>query len=175
MKKNKISGFLIAAAVVLLTFSMAGSARAALTYYSEDYVAQIDVKSIGVTLTENGNDISWRNYTHKDDEWNKQTGVLLGNMLADAGDEQLVLNKKYKEELAVRNSGTIDEYVRVSLYCYWTDEEGNEKRMDLDPKMIDLHLTGNGWIPRQRSGRCFTIPTSWKAARPALFLLIPFP
>ena len=37
-----------------LAFSAVGSTRAALTYYSETYTAQIDVQSIGVTLMENG-------------------------------------------------------------------------------------------------------------------------
>lgn len=132
-------------AAVLLLGSFAGSARAALTYYSETYLAHMEVKSIGVTLTENGKDISWRDYTHADDKWNEHTGELVATMLSDAGDKALVLNKTYKEELGVRNSGTIDEYVRVRVFCYWEDEEGN-KRTDLDPAWIDLHLTGNGWL-----------------------------
>ena len=37
-----------------LGFSAVGSTRAALTYYSETYTAQIDVQSIGVSLMENG-------------------------------------------------------------------------------------------------------------------------
>ena len=74
---------------------------------SDNYLAQIDIKSIGVTLTENGNDVSWRDYKHKDDDWSEATGVLLGDMLKDAGDEKLILDKKYDEKLAVKNSGGI--------------------------------------------------------------------
>lgn len=132
-------------AAVLLLGSLVGSARAALTYYSETYLAHMEVESIGVTLVENGKDISWRDYTHADDKWDEHTGALVETMLTDAGDETLVLNKTYKEELTVRNSGTIDEYVRVNVYCYWEDGDGS-KRTDLDPAWIDLHLTGNGWL-----------------------------
>ena len=48
--------------------------KATLTYMSDTYLAQIDIKSIGVTLTENGNDVSWRDYKHKDDDWSEATG-----------------------------------------------------------------------------------------------------
>lgn len=144
--KKKSDGLYLLAAL-LLAGSLFGSTRAALTYYSETYLAHMEVKSIGVTLVENGKDISWRDYTHADDKWDEHTGVLVENMLKDAGDSELVLNKTYKEELAVRNSGTIDEYVRVMTYCYWEDENG--KRADLDPAWIDLHLTGNGWIKNE--------------------------
>ena len=39
-------------------------------------------------MTENGNDVSWRDYKHKDDDWSEATGMLLGDMLKDAGDEK---------------------------------------------------------------------------------------
>ena len=121
----------------MLVFATAGSTRATLTYLSDNYLAQIDVKSIGVTLIENGSDVSWRDYQHKDDAWNEATGVLLSDMLENAGDKEVVLGKKYDEQLAVKNSGTIDQYVRVTVNHYWADEDGSKKRTDLDPSMID--------------------------------------
>lgn len=36
-------------------------------------------------------------------------------MLENAGDKEVVLGKKYDEQLAVKNSGTIDQYVRVTV------------------------------------------------------------
>ncbi|MBQ5850219.1 MAG: hypothetical protein IIW54_05310, partial [Lachnospiraceae bacterium] len=63
--------------------------------------------------------------------------VLLAKMLEN--DEELLLGKKYKEELSVLNSGTIDTFVRVSLYKYWVDENGNKSRV-IDPSMIELEL-----------------------------------
>ena len=41
---------LLAAAMLLLLGSTVGSTRAALTYYSENYVAEITVSQIGVSL-----------------------------------------------------------------------------------------------------------------------------
>lgn len=59
MKKKKksfpkVTVLLLAAAAVLLVGSGVGSARAALTYYSENYSVQMNMQSIGVSLTENG-------------------------------------------------------------------------------------------------------------------------
>lgn len=148
--KKKLSLIMIVAAVVLLAGSVAGSARAALTYYSEDYVAQMDVQSIGVTMVENGTAVSWRDYLHQDDAWDQVSGPLFQNILAE--DEALVLNKEYPEALAVKNSGTIDEYVRVIVTKYWVDSDasGNAtetKRTDMDPAMIRLNfLEGQGWV-----------------------------
>ena len=65
------------AASVLLLFSAANSSRAALTYYSENYSAEFQMFDIGVTLLENGNEASWRNYTQKDDVWQEGGGELL--------------------------------------------------------------------------------------------------
>ena len=55
MKKKNFSVktvALLAAAGLLLLGSAVGSTRAALTYYSENYGAEISVPSIGVTLVE---------------------------------------------------------------------------------------------------------------------------
>ena len=61
--------------------------------------------------------------------------------------ESLTLGKTYQENLNVRNSGTINQYVRVSIYKYWLDPEGKKLR-DLSPDLIDLHLVnlGTDWI-----------------------------
>ena len=52
---------MFALAAVLLLFSSVGGARAALTYYSETYTSRVQMYDIGVTLLENGEEISWRN------------------------------------------------------------------------------------------------------------------
>lgn len=130
-------------AVGCLGFSAVGSTRAALTYYSETYSAQIDVQSIGVTLMENGEKTGFRDYTHADNEWSEETGNLLANTLPEG--EEWQPGRVYREELAVHNSGTIEEYVRIKLYKYWLDEDGN-KMPELSPSLIDLHLTGGHWI-----------------------------
>ena len=141
---KKATPLLFTAAVGLLAASAAGSSRAALTYYSENYTAQIEMYDIGVTLVENGRDVSWRNYTQKDDAWSEYKGEILTDM-----EESLQPGKAYPERLCVRNSGNIDIYVRVFLYCYWEDEGG--KRTDLSPDLIRLNLTGNGWVEGEES------------------------
>ncbi len=152
---KRVTYVLFALAVVLLIGSTIGSTRAALTYYSENYTAEITVSQIGVTLLENGKLVSSRDYDNVD--WNIQTnrgrndtarGALLQNMLGK--DEKLVLNKTYSEKLSVKNSGTIDEYVRVRVYRYWTkknDSGQDVKITSLSPDLIDLNLVnGDKWV-----------------------------
>ncbi len=88
MKKRKksfpkITVLLLAASAVLLVGSGVGSARAALTYYSENYSAQMNMQSIGVSLVENDAVVSSRDYV-SDNEWSGTTeGTLLANMLGE--------------------------------------------------------------------------------------------
>lgn len=132
-------------AVGLLLFSTIGGARAALTYFSETYASRVQMSNIGVSLLENGEVISKRDYNSRSDgTWNESTGTLLTNML-DRG-EEFKVGKKYKEELSVNNSGTIDQYVRVSIYKYWLQDE--DKQQTLSPGLIDLNLVnvGSDWL-----------------------------
>ena len=57
------------------------------------------------------------------------------------------LGKAYTEELRAANTGTINEYVRVTLYKYWVDADGN-KQLDLNPAYINLNLVNldTDWI-----------------------------
>ncbi len=156
---KRVTYLLLALAVILLLGSAVGSTRAALTYQSQNYEAEIIVSRIGVTLLENGKGVSWRNYT-PDNEWNQGTndeedlkkGELLTEMIPEG--EKLVLNKDYKEELAVTNSGTIDEYVRVRIYRSWKDKEGN-KITTLSPEHINIKDTVNSdeWIERKTNSK----------------------
>ena len=118
----------VLAAGLLLTGTIGGVRAAPLTY-SDDYIADMALTDIDIALVENG-------------------GIADGELLADLIDidagETFQVGKRYDEALAVQNIGTIDEYVRVYVYKYWTDVDG--KAVDLDPDLIDLHLvTGSGW------------------------------
>lgn len=67
MKKKKKSfpkkpALVLTAAALLLVGSTVGSTRAALTYYSENYSAQMNMQSIGVSLLENDKVVSSRDY-----------------------------------------------------------------------------------------------------------------
>lgn len=148
MKKRKTLKLgtvaLLAAAAVLLATSTVGSTRAVLTYYSDNYAAEVTVSSIGVSLLENGEKVAYRDYMHKDDQWSEASGTLLAGLLGEG--EELVLGQKYEEEISVANSGSIDSYVRVILTKSWQDADG-VKDTTLSPDLIDLGIVeGNGWI-----------------------------
>ncbi len=136
--------FLLAAA--LLMTGTIGGTRAALTYFSEVYSSRVEMYDIGVSLLENGSRVSWRDYDSKaDGTWDECTGPLFRDRFTEPGSWKPGVS--YPEELAVRNSGSIDEYVRVSIYTYWVDGSGR-KRTDLSPACIELALAnlGEGWI-----------------------------
>ena len=65
--------------------------------------------------------------------------------MLDETDGKLVAGRNYKEALSVKNSGNIDEYVRVRIYKSWKNEDGS-KETTLAPSLIELNLTQNGWI-----------------------------
>lgn len=164
-KKRRIKGMtlgnlaLFAIAAVLLLSGSIGSARAALTYFSQTYTSRVQTLNIGVSLVENGDFIAWRDYDKKTAEGNWDVNTvpvdqrLFQNMLEK--DEEFRMGKVYDEVLAVHNSGNIDQYVRVNIYRYWVkvDENGNEVKLrDLSPDLIDLNLVNtNRWLRDEES------------------------
>ena len=120
----------------LLAFSTIGSAWAALKYFSEIYKGHVEMYGIGVSLMEkDANDeeaeiVAYRDYVHKSqDEWtetpgDEHIGVLLEGMLGEG--EELVPGKVYPEEISCKNTGTIDQYVRITLYKYWIRPDGSK-------------------------------------------------
>ncbi len=151
---------LLVLAAVLLAASALGSTRAALTYFSEDYIAQIRTPAIGVTLVENGKDVS----TDGSDGTDLLTHLPTG--------KEFKIGQEYQEELTVRNSGTIEQYVRVTIIKSWKDQ-GN-KVTTLKPELIDLNLAGNGWIideaasTRERTVAYYSKPLGAGKTAPAL-------
>ena len=155
--------FVVAAG--LLLFSTIGGARAAYIAYSETYGGQVKMYDIGVSLYEKcqGDEdearmVAYRNYIKdSQDKWEEHEGI---NEMVPADkflgtDSELIPGKPYKEELFVENSGTIDEYVRVTIYKYWLTPDGTKTSegkngkttQNLSPEMIDLHLTNtDSWI-----------------------------
>ena len=140
----KVTVLLLAASAVFLVGSGVGSARAALTYYSENYSVQMNMQSIGVSLVENDQVVSSRDYADAD-KWEGTTeGSLLSNLLGE--DEKFTPGKKYDEAISVTNSGNIDTFVRVIITKSWQDANGG-KNTSLDPQLIELnYLTDNGWV-----------------------------
>ncbi len=135
---------LIVCASCLLLLGTVSGIRATLTYFSEYYTAQIETADIGVTLVENGTDLSFRNYSGRDNRWNTRTGTLAA-ALPDQSGGKIQLGRLYREELSVRNSGKIDQYVRVRVFRSWVDEAG-EKITTLSPELIDIHFLTDTWL-----------------------------
>ncbi len=137
LSSPKATIVLFALAAVLLGFGGINAIQAAPRIESEDYRAQVQLSNINVAVTENGDVV-------------EGDGTLL-KKLAASGDFEI--GETYDELLAVRNTKHpsskntgegIPEYVRVSVYRYWTD--GSGKRVDLDPEYIKLNFReDNGW------------------------------
>ena len=138
--------FVIAA--ILLLGSIVGGTQAALSYYSDTYVARLQASNIGVTLNENGKAVAHRDYDY-DGRWNQETLEVDPNLVRLLqGDEfkNFTIGKEYNEQLTVTNSGSIAEYVRVTVNKYWEDENGN-KVTTVSPDFIKLtQANNNDWF-----------------------------
>lgn len=173
ISNKTVTVVLFLVAIALLALSGIGGARAALTYFSDTHTTHVEMQNIGVTLLENDQRVAWRDYI-SDDNWDEtnaqlpdndvfaaensnvdyvyrgKTGQLLGSMLASG--EQLQYGHKYPEKLAVQNTGSISQYVRVTVEKYWLEpsDGGNKsnKRTDVSPVLIDLNFVniGNSWL-----------------------------
>lgn len=134
VKKNgkTFTGMLFGAAVLLLGAGAAGSSRAALTYYNDNYRADLQMSSqIGVEVTcseEPGTEI----FREGD-----------GALPIDREAESLIPGRRYPLGLGVENTGKTEAYMRVTLRFYWRDAEG--KRRDVDPDLIRRTI-GGGWL-----------------------------
>lgn len=133
-------------AVLLLVFGSVGGARAALNLQSDIYESQLETTSINVAITEGDEVVS---------------NVMMlssGDMVSRTGnppDKTFKIGKVYDLPLSVTNNGSIDEYVRVTVYQYWVtpdvrptstgwfDGSGTKDRT-LDPSLIKLDFS-DGW------------------------------
>jgi hypothetical protein len=120
----------ILAAALLITGTIGGARAAGLTGLKNSYDAGLEVTdSVQMTIIENGSDVA------------EGEDTMLVKLAGE--EEEPNIGQTYPEELRVRNSGGIDAYMRVIVYCYWTDADGN-KRTDLDPSLIELELLDGG-------------------------------
>ncbi|MDO5132966.1 MAG: hypothetical protein Q4D81_08285, partial [Eubacteriales bacterium] len=139
-----VTVFLFVAAAGLLLFATIGAAFAAGLIKSQTYKGHVEVYDIGVSLMEKSahdeeaRRVAYRDYVKNSaDEWDETpgtVGVLLENLLDHTTDDKGKINyteailpgKAYTEEISVKNTGTIDQYVRLTVYKYWTDPDGNK-------------------------------------------------
>ncbi len=149
LSRPVVIGLLLVMAVGLLLGTGVSGTRAALTYFSPRHQTRLQLSRIGVSLLENGEVVSFRDYD-QNGNW-KQTnntdnnaGPLLENLLGR--DEKFVIGKRYPETIAVRNSGEISEFVRIVVTRYWVDENG-QKITTVSPALIDLRFVNEDvWL-----------------------------
>lgn len=159
---------LFVAAAVLIGFGGINTVRAAPAITSTWFGAQVELDDIDVALTErNDENADWRRV--HDDKEPDNNSPLLTELIPDG--KEFTIGRTYTEELgvlntqnALNNNGVVDdgsriikEYVRVTVYKYWTrtNEQGETiKATDLDPAKIKLNFVeGNGWtIDRSAPG-----------------------
>ena len=155
-----LAAFIVA--LILLVFTTVNGSRAALIY-SANYEYDFEMYDIGISLEEkcgSADDytiVGYRNYRSYESEEDDGTKSINGEWKTDSipllNDEDFgpfTIGKTYDEHLRVRNTGTIDEYVRVRVYKYWMKKVDGSfvKDQSLDPSKIELTFnTENGdWI-----------------------------
>ena len=122
-----LTGILFLLAVILLFAGSIGGTQAALNQYSENFISALNLNHIGVTLLENGSPVSARNYGNT--AASGFSGGLDGNLVLDelGTDTSFQIGKKYPFVITAQNSGTIDQYLRVTVYRYWVQVGSGEK------------------------------------------------
>ncbi len=119
-----VTGLTFLLAVVMLFAGTVGVAQAALSIFSGNYLSNIYMQNIGVDL------LQGTKYDGSDAE--PATDVV-ATMLGKAKFQPGI---SYPFVLSVKNTGAINQYVRVSVYKYWSDSNG--KRVDRDPNLIQI-------------------------------------
>ena len=141
LSKPVVTVVLFALALLLLGSGTVGGARAALNIESQYYNSEVELYDIGVALIEQQANGNFKVVAGK----NALMGETSPIGTAIKTDGKLLPGKTYSEVLAVRNTAQIDEYVRVSVFKYWQDANGN-KAPEMYSKWIQLgFVTGNGW------------------------------
>ena len=127
MKQNKkqfpLSLIVVALiAGLMLSFTTVQGARAALNEKSDNYDSTLTMKTIGVEIVD------------------KEENVIDTVLNVD----NMSLGTPMETYAAVKNTGEIEEYVRVVVYKYWTTN--GEKDITLDPFYITLLSNSSKWI-----------------------------
>ncbi len=149
MKKNRVSPvkmLLLFAVILCLGFSGVQTTRAALSVQSNYYRAQANMQDTGIAIMENGVQI-----TDRFNEPEYRGRLLGGDLMLMNGETVADFNYgvRYRENLAVKNTGTIDQFVRVFVTRYWAelDENGNviRKLPELNPELIEVRFVDGNW------------------------------
>lgn len=121
---------MLAVGIALIGFGSVRGIRAELTEQTRrDWIGQMELNHVYTELYEDGASTD---------------STLLEDLAAKRAANEFVVGMKYDKQLAVHNtSSDVPQYARVTVYRYWTDGEG--KRVDLDPELIDLEFATGSW------------------------------
>lgn len=126
-KISKKTVALFAAALVLLGSGGVMGTRAVPDIQSDIFDTTIRTDSIAVQILDN-----------KDAEVGVKDKELTDSKLYTELGDTIVPGEKYESKVSVKNTGAADEYVRVVVRKYWTDDEG--KDTEVKPELIELAL-----------------------------------
>ncbi|MBR4462016.1 MAG: hypothetical protein IKS51_05510 [Erysipelotrichaceae bacterium] len=145
MKQNKILPpvylILLLITIVLLGMTTISGARATLSVNSEEYVSNMQVRKMGIAIYDVPSETILAEKYFAEGAWQKDGE---GKVFTDISGEGFIIGKRYDENVTVANVGTMAEYVRVVVYKYWVDSQGN-KRTDLDPELIHIVFDDEAW------------------------------
>ena len=161
LRSPATSVVLFVLAALLLVGGGVGMAQSAPRIESQDWRGEVVLTDIHTAITEYSKSVTENNQvtgeeTHfivregDDDLLNESKS----HFLADNGDDAIKIGKTYPYQLAVRNvaltgedKNPIDQYVRVTVQKYWTNEnDQGVKHCDLDPSLINIEFDeSNGW------------------------------
>ena len=92
----------------------------------------------GVSLLENGKIIACRDYSGS------------GNYEQASGEinfDGLEIGEDFEKRITVKNSGEIEEFVRIIITKYWSDKDGNKNEDVNIEELIELNFTGDeNWL-----------------------------
>lgn len=146
MKKKLPLGYLamFALTIGLLILTTVEGASSSLTYESDKYESEYQMEHIGITLLENGSDVGHRDYyTVGEKGESTESGWKVDSKPLFESITDFQIGRTYDEVFNVKNSGGIPEYVRVIVYKYWIDSDGN-KVQALNPDYIECGFVSNG-------------------------------
>ena len=121
-KISKRTVALFAAAIVLLGSGGAMGTRAVPAIQSATFGNEIVLDALNVQLLNDGKEVGAKNVTED---------RLFAKMA-----ETIIPGEKYDSKVSVKNTGAANEYVRVVVRKYWTDNNG--KNTTVDPSLIEL-------------------------------------
>lgn len=143
---------------ILLTVTTVNGTRAALNDRVENNDILMTIKYIGLSLEESidgekYNEVSYKTWNSGEEKWDEGGSGLLSTV--DMSNIAIDKNNDYRLRVAVNDYSTINEYVRVVAYKYWTkiDENGETvKDLSLNQGFINVAFNtqlddnGYGWI-----------------------------